>query len=72
MGDFDPDWSPQRLIKRPLRGKVCFLCEQPLERAAKGHCGSMFGDVPCWWVPTIAEHGGMKALRMSKERSAKQ
>lgn len=62
--------------QRPLRNKVCFLCEQSLERAAKGHCGRIWKHLPdgtpleCFWVGAIAEHGAHGALALSDERRA--
>lgn len=61
--------------KRPLRNKVCFLCEQPLEHAAKGHCGAIWKSLPdgtpldCFWVTAISEHGPHGALALSNQRN---
>lgn len=62
--------------QRPLRNKVCFLCEIALERAAKGHCGRIWKDLPdgtaleCFWVKAIAERGPHGALALSDQRRA--
>jgi hypothetical protein len=62
------------MSKRPLRGKVCGWCEQPLEQAARGHCGAIYRDFgfSCFWVAAIREHGAEGALkrgRVSSEES---
>ena len=67
--EFDPNRSPQKLVKHPLRGKICGLCEAPLEWAVEGCCSSMYPDKhECFWVKTIREFGGQRALQISKER----
>ena len=51
-----------------LRRKECGLCQQPLTRTAKGHCGSLFDRDACWWVSTIRDYGAREALRMSNDK----
>ncbi len=64
---------PPRKLKRPLRRKLCGLCDIPLERAAKGHCGRIWHTMddgtplpPCFWVPAIREHGPEGALALGR------
>ncbi|KMO32505.1 hypothetical protein VQ02_23445 [Methylobacterium variabile] len=56
-------------MPRKHANKVCFLCERPLLKVEKYGCGSAFGDTPCWWVPTIKEHGLDEAVRISTARA---
>lgn len=55
--------------KRPLRRKVCFLCERELERVAKAGCGAMFNEAAavCFWVGAIAQHGPHAALALGRK-----
>lgn len=53
------------MSKTPLRHKVCFLCEMPLERCRKGHCASLFDRGGCAWVPLLAAYQPTTALRVA-------
>ena len=55
--------------KAPLRYKVCWLCEMPLTRAAKGECGAIWDRDKCFWVPTLAKYRPGDALRMGQAAS---
>lgn len=71
----DVDSKTTRLpSKRPLRNKVCGLCEHRLEAVAKSGCGAIWKHLPdgtpldCFWVKAIAEHGPHGALALSAHR----
>lgn len=60
--------------KRPLRNKVCGLCEHRLEAVAKSGCGAIWKHLPdgtpleCFWQKAIAELGPHGALALSNQR----
>jgi hypothetical protein len=57
--------------KRPLRRKFCAWCDQPLEKAAKGHCAAIYRskDFTCFWVSAIRDLGAEGALEISRSRN---
>lgn len=53
--------------KAPLRGKVCGLCEQPLEQVRKGHCAAIWlRHEDCYWLKALREYSPGLALKMSR------
>jgi hypothetical protein len=57
---------PEHDPKAPLRGKICGLCEQSLERARKGECAAIWlRHEDCYWVHALRAYSPSLALKMS-------
>lgn len=38
-----------------LKRRACMLCGQSLYKAKRGHCGAIWFQAECYWVPLFAK-----------------